>query len=1065
MTKTKNKKLMLAAAVIVFIFGIFGFVEADENAVTVIPSPKIHIDKLIVDPVEESAQNITGSFDIFSQEDKNYHDIYYEIDLYQVAQESLSVEPEKIYNPSNWQLVASFPSPQSLFIASQGREQIDYSIAIPQNISIGNFLIAVNVFQGGNQTGLAVSQPFDLEGNGVFVQIQKKAVVKGDERYEPNLGIDFSQEETPIIAMILHNVSGQEIDAYEKVVIFNQSQFGEEVFGFEDENSITLSGGEKKDYLIELPPFPRAGSFLAKLQLYDKKGGAPVSGPQYFRFVVQGEGGRIIELDVPEVSYKKGEQVSVNVIFVGSADSVLLNEENIWTENPERQNVSANLEVFILDKNSGLIIGAKSSPVILSSNQQNMTVLVSLGKNINGYIVRAVLSKDSSIFDEKEITIESTASQKEQQGFLLALFAVLLLIILAAGYYWRKRKISEAALLFVLFLLALSFLLSSPADAYTVIENWSSPYDGQRYNTVSNSGDVVYFSATPEVTGCSNQIRNVGATGFYVNGEQVSEGLGGYGAPTVNLPYARLGANTAELKLEIDLASVLYPSVIYSSSRTFYIDTAKIYVGVYYQTDRGLSPIPGASVACGSNSGTTDSRGAIEFFSVPPGSITCTANATGFNGNSIMFTVDQVSHMKSITLTPAAPLPPVPSPSAPTCSISFNPSSLPSTGGPANWTVNYSNDADGDVPYSCTGNIGSGTLTGGPAGSGSYSGATNVTNVPQTCALTVANSANQTATCSATITLSGATDNSGYYCGLGYNCQPCSNYPNSPCVFSTLSACQSSCQPPPLPSCSCELRPSEINQGSATTLYWKESGDSDGTLSFSMSGGYLRWEYINPTRIAGHLSPRCECDNSTTAQDCPARFAASISDPEVCYDQTIIRGSYYSYRYTKTKIASGTLEPDTVYGYGRNADISSDDRFYDFYNRYPFCSCDASPATADCPESFEAGHEEMALYCTDRYEGGLWVYRKYMAWNGKQDFIPIPDSPVTFSITARNEGGNTTSSCTVNVIPAVLPPDCYCSNHEDYCPWEKWEDSCGNPVCEGGTKDCDPDKRYKEVTP
>ncbi len=83
----------------------------------------------------------------------------------------------------------------------------------------------------------------------------------------------------------------------------------------------------------------------------------------------------------------------------------------------------------------------------------------------------------------------------------------------------------------------------------------------------------------------------------------------------------------------------------------------------------------------------------------------------------------------------------------PTCSLNFSPSS-----GHAGTTVTYSwsskNDADGILPYQCTGSFDSGTLS--PANG---SGSVNWPNDSQSCALTVENSVGQIGECSAEFTV------------------------------------------------------------------------------------------------------------------------------------------------------------------------------------------------------------------------------------------------------------------------------------------------------------------------
>ena len=82
----------------------------------------------------------------------------------------------------------------------------------------------------------------------------------------------------------------------------------------------------------------------------------------------------------------------------------------------------------------------------------------------------------------------------------------------------------------------------------------------------------------------------------------------------------------------------------------------------------------------------------------------------------------------------------------PTCTASFNPATV--QGGQSS-TLSWSstNDADGQIPYTCTGNLGSGTLS-DATGTQSFS-----PDSTQSCSFTVQDASGQTATCTATVTV------------------------------------------------------------------------------------------------------------------------------------------------------------------------------------------------------------------------------------------------------------------------------------------------------------------------
>ena len=121
------------------------------------------------------------------------------------------------------------------------------------------------------------------------------------------------------------------------------------------------------------------------------------------------------------------------------------------------------------------------------------------------------------------------------------------------------------------------------------------------------------------------------------------------------------------------------------------------------------------------------------------------------------------------------------------CTASFSPSTITS-GGSSTLSWTSTNDADGQIPYSCTGNLGSGTL-GTASGSQSFAPATS-----QTCTLTTDNGSGGTSTCTANITVV------------------------------------------PAPTCSASFSPGNISVGQSATLSWTSTNDADGQIPYSCTG-------------------------------------------------------------------------------------------------------------------------------------------------------------------------------------------------------------------------------------
>ena len=134
------------------------------------------------------------------------------------------------------------------------------------------------------------------------------------------------------------------------------------------------------------------------------------------------------------------------------------------------------------------------------------------------------------------------------------------------------------------------------------------------------------------------------------------------------------------------------------------------------------------------------------------------------------FGADQ-SVIDSVSTALNGSTPAVTTDSTPYCSISFNPTMVYSSGQYATATWSSRNDADGQLPFSCTGSIGSGQV----GANGSAYGAVTQT---QTCSLTAVNSQGASYTCSATVNVASTATAVNGTCGSANN-QTYSDAPSS----------------------------------------------------------------------------------------------------------------------------------------------------------------------------------------------------------------------------------------------------------------------------------------------
>lgn len=259
--------------------------------------------------------------------------------------------------------------------------------------------------------------------------------------------------------------------------------------------------------------------------------------------------------------------------------------------------------------------------------------------------------------------------------------------------------------------------------------------------------------------------------------------------------------------------------------------------------------------------------------SVPPGA-NCTINVAfapaSAGSSSGGFSVYSNSGGASNTQTPITLSAQATSAPPPTCSLSFNPTSIaPGDSSTLSWAS--TNDADAQLPYVCTGNIGSGVLTGG-------SGMAMVSPTEsQTCSAVADNGQGGTIACNATI------------------------------IVTTV----------PAPTCTFAFSPSNITTGQSTTASWTSKNDADGQIPYNCNGN-LGSGVFNGASGSATVTPESSqlctitSDNGVGAtKTCSATVTVASAPPPACTlsfnPSSIAAGQSTTASWTSSNDADGLL--------------------------------------------------------------------------------------------------------------------------------------------------------------
>ncbi|MBU3979106.1 hypothetical protein KKE68_05400, partial [Patescibacteria group bacterium] len=369
----------------------------------------------------------------------------------------------------------------------------DFSYKIPQNIQTGDYIFKIQLF---SQSGMALNwgeKNIKIKGSaGGYLVIGSASVIKNGESNQPLKGVGFKIGEVPKIKFTASNPSSQEITFKPSVEVYWFQTNLNKTDEFVGESQI-LAVNESKEIEIAMPKYQKPGSYLASVVLSSNN--IDVSNTEKFRWVLKGEGARILSVKINNDLLKVGEDARITVEFVGSADALDKGEATLVVnlfDNSGKNLFSQERKVQLGDT----VVAEVFSfiPTSYIANPRIEAKIIRNGKELNSYTAQI---KTPGVEGGTE-KIEDLSPIK-QNYFLTGVIAIGLLIIIfiMARVLFKKMKLY---LLLILMSVGFLFVGTGKIQAATVL--WQEPVR----DSIFNVGDPVTFKGNLTLSGCDNGI-------------------------------------------------------------------------------------------------------------------------------------------------------------------------------------------------------------------------------------------------------------------------------------------------------------------------------------------------------------------------------------------------------------------------------------------------------------------------------------------------------------------------------------------------------------------------------
>ncbi len=417
--------------------------------------PEAHITKI-------SGNTIEGEFSVINGEKYYLSDLNYEIKLLQGT------------SFDNYKLIDVVVPSGTFFVAPDDTISKNFTYTYPKNITNGNYAVRIEAMTSrGTELGwYDLVTPLTGENKflNIIVDSSKVAVDNNANVFNKTGSTSTNATSTsvdgkikppvnpPVISSVVHKIatpleginvsSTDDVSAYLQIkntgkaitvvpqIKIYKRQINMPVVKEYNDTAITFAKGETKTITLKMPKLDIPESYLAEVKFFENN--QQVSGLQYFRWVVEGDSGKIIYIKADKDFYKAGDTINLTVQPIGPADG--------------SNGGQGQLEITVSDKN-GKLISKTSEAVSLGDGLVTSLISIPVKADLVSPIIDVKLTKASKILDEQKITlpvfsaqakqIEKQANQKTFQFYLIVGLLALAIIVVAWFVFYKLKKLAN----------------------------------------------------------------------------------------------------------------------------------------------------------------------------------------------------------------------------------------------------------------------------------------------------------------------------------------------------------------------------------------------------------------------------------------------------------------------------------------------------------------------------------------------------------------------------------------------------------------------------------------------
>ncbi len=267
-----------------------------------------------------------------------------------------------------------------------------------------------------------------------------------DTEYTLQQGPTVAKNTAPKIIFELQNNSSANLDLIPKLKVYDMAPSRPEV-GNKEYDMFTIKAGEKKELILDLKDFSKAGVYDGQLYFLDSNGKerAPFISS---RWIVEGAMATIPNVNINQSKFKQGEMAVVNVEYTGSP-------VNIETGLSEDIGTSTIKMTLTNEKNEVIASSQKDIDLNTLSSIVNFELPVSF--DADSVSVEVVITKGNAELAKYNTVLTDTAP-KMGMGFIQYLILGLIVVFAIGAIYLRRKK--SVLIPIAIFMLVLGFSTS-----------------------------------------------------------------------------------------------------------------------------------------------------------------------------------------------------------------------------------------------------------------------------------------------------------------------------------------------------------------------------------------------------------------------------------------------------------------------------------------------------------------------------------------------------------------------------------------------------------------------------